>query len=210
MEPIKTEKERILQHCFSKFLSEGFRKTSIEVLAKELGISKKTIYKHFDSKEQIIDSTLELAFKTLKQNLTQIVVQNTNAVIKLRLIGVFILSFAVRVDKKWLNDLQHHGNNRWKTVDENRKKLIEENFGKIIDQGKAEGVIVDRPSLLILAILTSAIQGVINPNFLINNELSLKQAGEITLDILFTGILTKKGRKIYKEYKSGNPNEIKF
>jgi AcrR family transcriptional regulator len=210
MEPIKSEKERILNHCFAKFLGEGFRKTSMEVLAKELGISKKTLYKHFSSKEHLIDATLEVAFKTLKQSLTQIVVQNTNAVVKLRMIAEFIISFAVRVNEKWLNDLRHHGNNRWKKVDENRRLLIEENFTKIIEQGKSEEVIVDKPSLLILQILISAIEGVINPNFLINNEFSLKQAGEITLDILFTGILTKKGRKIYKQYKSGNQNEIKF
>ncbi|MBL1213484.1 MAG: TetR/AcrR family transcriptional regulator [Ignavibacteriae bacterium] len=210
MVKLKSEKDRILNHCFTKFLGEGFRKTSMEVLAKELGISKKTLYKHFSSKEHLIDATLEVAFKTLKQNLNHIVVQNTNAVVKLRMIAEFILSFAVRVNEKWLNDLRHHGNNRWKKVDENRRKLIEENFDKIIDQGKADGTIIDRPNLLILQILISAIEGVINPSFLINNEISLKQAGEFTFDILFSGILTKKGRKIYKQYKSGNQNEIKF
>ncbi len=207
---MNSEKERILNHCFAKFISEGFKKTSIETIAKELRMSKKTIYKHFASKDELVDASLEVAFKTLKQNLNQIVQQNTNAVIKLRMIGEFILGFFVRVSDKWFDDLQHHGNNRWKKVDEKRRELIADNFGKIITQGKKEELILDRPSILLLEILTSSIQGVISPSFLMNNEFSIKQAGEITLEILFQGILTKKGRKIYKEYKLGNPNEIKF
>jgi len=207
---MKSEKERIVNHCFTKFISEGFRKTSIETIAKELGMSKKTIYKHFSSKDELIDATLEVAIKGVKQNVNQIVNQNTNSVIKVRMIAEFILGFAVKVSTTWLNDLQHHGNNRWSKIEATRKKIIAENFGKIIEQGKKEKLIVDRPSSLILAVLTSAIQGVVNPEFVMNNEISLNKAGEYTFDIIFSGILTKKGRKIYKEYKSGNPNEIKF
>ena len=43
---ISTEKDRILNFAITKFHAEGFYKTSMDEIARELQISKKTIYKY--------------------------------------------------------------------------------------------------------------------------------------------------------------------
>ena len=80
--------------------------------------------------------------------------------------------------------------------------MMYKNLNLLINQGKAEGLIEDYPNVLILGIIISSIQGVVTPEFILNNNISIKQAGTITLDIIFSGILTKKGRKLFKQYKS--------
>jgi hypothetical protein len=56
-----------------------------------------------------------------------------------------------------------------------------------------------------LTIIRSSIQAVINPEFLINNSISAQEAAKVTLNIIFNGILTKKGRKLYKTIQTEKP-----
>ena len=74
-------------------------------------------------------------------------------------------------------------------------------FGSILDQGKEEGLIIDRPNIIILNVMFGGIKSVINPDFLLNNKYSATEAGKICLDIVITGILTKEGLKIFNKTK---------
>lgn len=46
-------KRLILEAARKRFLADGFRKTTIEAIASDFSVSKKTVYKLFDSKEAI-------------------------------------------------------------------------------------------------------------------------------------------------------------
>ena len=48
-----TTRDRIVESFANHYDRQGFRKTSVEAIAKDLRISKKTIYVHFDSKDEI-------------------------------------------------------------------------------------------------------------------------------------------------------------
>ena len=49
----QNQKEKIAEIFSKHFNHFGFKKTSVDEIAKELKMSKKTIYKHFSSKEKI-------------------------------------------------------------------------------------------------------------------------------------------------------------
>lgn len=49
----KTKTERILDAAREMFLAHGFRATSMDAIAKRAGVSKATIYAHFDGKEAL-------------------------------------------------------------------------------------------------------------------------------------------------------------
>ena len=68
---IKQDRSKILEHSRKKFHAEGFYKTSMDEIAKDLHISKKTIYKHFPSKEELLraitnDTTFIIKNKIVK------------------------------------------------------------------------------------------------------------------------------------------------
>jgi AcrR family transcriptional regulator len=68
MEPEKI-KESILLAAKELFRKYGYHKTSVNEIAKKARIAKATIYKYFDSKEQILDAIL---MDYLKVNLHEI------------------------------------------------------------------------------------------------------------------------------------------
>ena len=57
-------KERILETALELFAQSGYLGTSMSDIAKELGITKGALYKHYTSKQEILDSIVERMNKT--------------------------------------------------------------------------------------------------------------------------------------------------
>lgn len=57
--------EAILQHARRMFTRLGFDGTSMDELAQHAGVSKATIYNHFDSKEALFEATFDLLLQQL-------------------------------------------------------------------------------------------------------------------------------------------------
>ncbi len=198
------EKEKILHYSRQKFFSDGISKVTMDEIAKELKMSKKTLYKHFPSKCDLASEAIFDMTNTIKKSISEIINSPIDSVTKLHRISQMFFGFAKTFSDKWLNDirLNHHG--LWLKIDEFRVKALMENFTKVLEQGKKEGHFVDRPTPIVMAALIGAVRGVINPEFLMNNSFSAQNAAEHTLDMLFSSLLTKKGRKLYKKIKSEN------
>jgi AcrR family transcriptional regulator len=57
--PIPAKKLEILKLAFDRFYDGGFHATGIDTVMAESGISKRTLYKYFDSKEDLIEGVLD-------------------------------------------------------------------------------------------------------------------------------------------------------
>lgn len=52
--------EHILDAALTEFYRNGFHASGVDQLSKEAGVTKRTLYRHFSSKESLIDSVLQL------------------------------------------------------------------------------------------------------------------------------------------------------
>jgi AcrR family transcriptional regulator len=66
-------KDQIIQLGMKKFFVEGFKAVNMNQLASELQISKKTLYKYFDSKEDLLLACLEERNKKFQEGLAEMV-----------------------------------------------------------------------------------------------------------------------------------------
>jgi hypothetical protein len=82
--------------------------------------------------------------------------------------------------------------------------MMQKNMTLLVEQGKKEGLIEDYPTNIIMGVLVSAVQGVVTPEFILYNNISMQKAGEMVLRIVFAGILSNKGKELFNQYKSGN------
>lgn len=199
-----SENLRILEFCETHFMNHGFHKTTMDDIAKELRISKKTIYKHFSTKNELVRAVFVRIRNDLREQIESIVNGDGDAIVKLYKISQIFSTRIASISNNWLNDLQYYAPDIWQEVEDFRKKLMLKNLSLLVEQGKSEKLVADYPSAIIMGVLISAVQGIVNPEFVLHNNISITQAGEITLEIVFSGILTKKGRKLFKQYKSGN------
>jgi len=57
-------KETILKKSLGLFIKHGFKSVTMDDIANELGISKKTIYQHFSSKSDLVKATVDYVFES--------------------------------------------------------------------------------------------------------------------------------------------------
>lgn len=73
-------KDKIISKACDLFLKLGFKSVTMDDIAGEMCISKKTIYKYFCNKEVLIEESTELVHKTVHEVINSIVNKNHNAI----------------------------------------------------------------------------------------------------------------------------------
>ncbi|MCB0726666.1 MAG: TetR/AcrR family transcriptional regulator [Ignavibacteriae bacterium] len=208
----QTEKDRskILDHARKKFHAEGFYKTSMDEIAKDLHISKKTIYKHFPSKEELLRAICNDTTCIIKSKIVEIIEGDEDVVVKfVRLLNMHS-NMTMNISDKWVRDLTIHAPAIKREIDEMKNDQVNKIFTKLLDQGKREKLIENYPTPIIIASFDSSLKAVVNHDFLINNKFTILNAFQITYEMLLNGILTVRGKEKFKKTKVLLAKEIKL
>ncbi|WP_133538013.1 TetR/AcrR family transcriptional regulator [Tenacibaculum caenipelagi] len=73
-------KDKIIDKAGEMFLTLGFKSATMDDIAKELGVSKKTLYKYFPNKTALVDASTEAVHNTISDAIDKVKSQNYNAV----------------------------------------------------------------------------------------------------------------------------------
>ena len=63
-------KEDIVKRALNDFMQYGFKTFTMDDLANKMGMSKKTLYEHFPSKQDLVDACLDYALEMSCTNVT--------------------------------------------------------------------------------------------------------------------------------------------
>jgi AcrR family transcriptional regulator len=73
-------KDKIIKKATDMFLKLGFKSVTMDDIACEMCISKKTIYKYFSNKEKLIEEGTEVVHQKIHAVMDEVVAQNHNAI----------------------------------------------------------------------------------------------------------------------------------
>ena len=73
-------RDKIINKAGEMFLGLGFKSITMDDIARELGISKKTLYKYFSKKTELVDASTEAVHNTINDAITNIKEQKYNAI----------------------------------------------------------------------------------------------------------------------------------
>ncbi len=73
-------KEKIIKKATDMFLKLGFKSVTMDDIACEMCISKKTIYKYFSNKEKLIEEGTEVIHQKIHSLMDEVVAKNLNAI----------------------------------------------------------------------------------------------------------------------------------
>ena len=73
-------KDKIIKKATDMFLKLGFKSVTMDDIACEMCISKKTIYKYFSNKDILIEESIQVVHKEINETIDKIVAQNFNAI----------------------------------------------------------------------------------------------------------------------------------
>lgn len=197
-------RNRIIQAAAEKINKYGFRKFTINDIATELGISKKTVYKYFTSKNEIVSVIVDTNVELEKAGVSKALASEGSWTDKLQ-----ALMFTFVTDRpEWVTEELHRFfPQEWVKIETQRKSLlpiVKELFGKAIENGEIRSDI--DPAIIELTFV-STVNALFNYSNLEQMDMTFHQAMEEFKKILFTGILTKKVQDIVK---SGNTSNFVF
>ncbi len=194
-----TRKEEILRTACSLFMDYGIRSVTMDDLAKELNISKKTLYQEFSDKATLVKEIAQIELQKISEGIEKILSESLNAIERMIKINIFLIDMKKRAPKNVKYDLS-------KYYPKISKKLLEsvelQMFKAVVrnhKQGIAEGFIRKEINPEIIATLQ-----VIRANYskTISEFLEDYDDEEILREVFdyhIRGIATPEGLAFYEE-----------
>lgn len=181
-------REMILEGTIKAFNRKGLKFT-MDDIARELAISKKTIYMVFADKESLFLAMVDYMFDHIKES-EEAVVQDTSLSTKekiKKILGVMPEGYK-EVDFRQLYLLRERYPVIYKRVEERLETGWETSIA-LIEQGIAEGVIRPVRIPLLKMMLEAALEQFFQRDILLRNQISYQEALTEVVDILVEGIV---------------------
>jgi AcrR family transcriptional regulator len=187
---------RIVAAARGHFFAHGFRGVTMDDLAAELGMSKKTLYAHFPSKTALLQAVLLQKFRDLEGEVARITEEcMADFVTGLQRLLACVQRHTEEVSPSFLRDMQRETPDLFKMVESRRREVIQRYFAKLLAEGGREGLIRnDVPVHLIIEILLGAVQTIVNPVRLPELGLTPTTGFAVIIKVILEGVLTPEGR----------------
>lgn len=197
------QKERILAHAQKVFTRYGPRSVTLDDIAKELGISKKTIYHYFQNKAHMVYEVALTHLKEEMQLLEDLQNKSQNAVEEL----VNILNCTYRdveqMSPNLITEVQKYYPDSWELFEIHTRESIFQMVKSNLERGIREGLFRNDLHVDIVAkiriwqIEAGFNQDVFPPTQYDSREILLQ-----LLKLYMHGIVTVKGKQLLEELQS--------
>jgi AcrR family transcriptional regulator len=178
------------------FLQHGFRGVTMDDLAAETGMSKKTLYVHFRSKQDLLAAVIENKIGELEAQMDGLRGEApADFADTLHRLLACMQAHATEISPTFIRDLLRETPEFAGMVKARRKKLIGRTFGRILQQGQAaQSVRNDIPVDLLVGILLSTVEAVVTPEKMAEEGVRPAKLLANILSVFLEGVLTEKGR----------------
>ena len=200
-DPIKDlhTKERIFQVAISEFMQFGFSRVSMDDLANKLGMSKKTLYHYYDSKQDIIGELVNIRMQKLtelKELLVTRVAKNAFGK-KMSVLSSKLACLISEIPIHVINDLKKSYPEIYAEHETHKQYCIKDGFLALLDEGKAHGYFRnDIPNDVIVKIHLTVVMSLMTPDYIMTVPYTPEQLLRLILQFTMGGICTAKGRQL--------------
>ena len=192
---------RILEAARNAFFAHGFARTTMDDLARELGMSKKTLYRSFASKEAIVGAIVAAKVESISSGL-EVIMEDPESGFSTRAQRVMnhVMTGLSGVSPTFVRDLQRFLPHVHKRIEDVRRVLVPQTWSRLIREGIDEGMVRESVDPAFAAeLMLHAVQGLLNPGTLDRLRLTPTQVFSRTTNLLLGGLLTAAGRREYEK-----------
>jgi AcrR family transcriptional regulator len=187
---------RIVTAARRHFFAHGFRSVTMDDLAEELGMSKKTLYASFAGKTDLLRAVLLDKFRSIEADLERISsASSTDVLDSLHQLLACAQRHAEEIQPPFVRDIRREAPEMFQLVQSRRREVIQRYFGKILDQGRRAGIFrKDISTRLMIEILLGATEAIMNPPKMAELGLTPKTGFLTIITVVLEGVLTERGR----------------
>lgn len=185
-------KKKIMDAVISQFNSKGMKFT-MDDISKELHISKKTIYKEFNDKDELFFATVDYGFSAIKEKEAEIVADDSLELLeKIEKLIVCLPDNYKNIDFRRVYQLREKFPDVYKKIAER----VESDWGeteRLLEQAMNEGLIRKMPISFIKLIIEGAIEKFLSSKELSSTGYSYEESLNEMINIVMNGLILPQG-----------------
>lgn len=187
-------RNRILQVALERFNEDGFKVVTTESLSKDIGISKRTLYAYFNSKEDIFETIYSeknelerAAFDIIFENISQNV--GNRFLDEIKGLATINSKLKNRYSKLFFRDLKIYFPHLWQIELDLRAGYSRKGFDIIWQKGISEGLFkANIPKEIVYLMQTEVFNKMLDPEVLQNLSGSIDEVVATVTEIFLFGV----------------------
>jgi AcrR family transcriptional regulator len=193
----KAIRQQILDATQRVVYSRGVSAVRMDELAQDLGMSKKTLYLYFRSKDELLDAMVDdrhtrhlAVFRAILED------ESLSFIARLRSMMQTGMQASSELSAELLLDMRRHAPHLLARYERFRDEQVPYNFRNLLTEGQQLGLLRnDLRMEIVLDMFLSAITYSLTPNALRQKAYTLQEANDTFYALMFEGILNEQGRK---------------
>lgn len=195
----------ILNKATDLFLTLGFKSVTMDDLAHEMGISKKTIYSHFENKTQLVEESTMRLFWEISNGIDGIIALKKNPIEELYEIKKFVMSRLKDEKASPIYQLQKYYPKLFNTLKKKEFDVMQDCVVDNLERGIDIGIYRENLNIQFVArIYFSGAISLGDHDLFPNSMFTKVELEDYYLEYHLRGIVTPKGRKILNEIINSN------
>lgn len=194
-------RDQIIEIATKAFLHYGFKNVTVDEIARQAGISKKTLYKEFSKKDDLVLASVQFYNERHWNEMLEIMDKSKNAIEEL--VGVF---FHMATMFKGMNpvcfvDLQRYYSKAFKYMEEFKNTKLHDCIKENLERGKVEGLFRQNINTEIIArYRMESVFMILHLGIFPKKEFDIVEVNKQTFELYMFGISTLKGHKLITKY----------
>lgn len=194
---MEKEAEIIVEKVARLYLKYGIKSITMDDVARELGISKKTIYNYFNDKTELVSNVVNALLEYHSNNSDCIFCKNLNAIEEIFEVNIFLTRMLKEYNPSMAYDLKKYYPDIYKHFyDMRRNKMYNSVIGNL-KKGKKEGFFRKEMNEEIIAKLhVSRLEGIFDSNVFTVEEFTSPEFVFEIFNYHIRGIVNENGLEI--------------
>lgn len=197
--------QKILETACELFLNLGFKSVTMDDLANEMGISKKTIYTHYQNKTHLVEACTLHLFEQISEGINLICGLGKNPIAELYEIKKFTMRHLKDEKSSPQYQLQKYYPKIFNTIKEKQYTVMQECVVDNLKRGIEMGIYRDNLNVeFVSKIYFSGVISIKDRQLFPLEQFPVAALMDDYLEYHLRGIITPKGRKILNEIINSN------
>lgn len=194
--------EKILTVSLQLFFKYGIKHVTMDDIAKELGMSKKTIYQFYKEKDDLVTQLCEVEMLEQEKTFHEIQQSAKDPIHEIMLISIKMREMMQHINPLFFIDLQKFYPSAYKRFQKFKEECAFKDVLSNIKKGLEMGVYrADINAEFVARYRLAQIDMLMFGNYFSFDKISFTRAHELSLEMFVYGICTIKGHKLINNYK---------
>ena len=195
-------KRKIIFAANELFMKYGIRSVTMDDIARQLGISKKTIYQSFSDKDEIVQAVNKLHQASWDEECSKVFSATSNAIEELIQFSIIFRKAITTMNPGVMFDMFKYHRKTWDDWNRYKRDILRQRVVDTIERGKKDGSFREEVNPEILAIMRiEQVDMAFNDQLFPRERFSFEEVQMQLFDHFIYGCLTRKGKDQYEESK---------